>query len=276
MDNLNAEAVQASIEPKSDQLNADDVQSATKTITVTKVVGGSSEQPIFIYYKGENKKSYRPCKSMIRTIVHCWTDEAKNWIGKSMTLFCDPAVKFGGVAVGGIRISHMSHIKGKTTIPLTMARGRKSPYSVEVLKVEGTEELEKLKARCLKEAKGGTESLKNFFMGLSAPDRKKIEAYKEECKVIASKVVVEQSEDVPDEANEKPEVELNIVVKHPTDGEISLDNIEEVGEFLLNCVLEFKEIDDADSVEIMREENKTLLEAVKENNEKIYNSIMED
>ena len=50
-----------------------------------------------------------------------------------MKLYCDPTVKFGGVKVGGIRISHMSGIDTKLCVMLTTTRSKRSEYTVEPL-----------------------------------------------------------------------------------------------------------------------------------------------
>jgi hypothetical protein len=50
-----------------------------------------------------------------------------------MTLFGDPSVKWGGIAIGGIRLSHVSHITKPLTIALTETRGKRKPYSVDPL-----------------------------------------------------------------------------------------------------------------------------------------------
>ncbi|MCJ2025519.1 hypothetical protein MKK52_14985, partial [Methylobacterium sp. J-067] len=50
-----------------------------------------------------------------------------------MTLYRDNGVQFGGVAVGGIRISHMSGISSAMTIALTAAKARRVPYTVKPL-----------------------------------------------------------------------------------------------------------------------------------------------
>jgi hypothetical protein len=47
-----------------------------------------------------------------------------------MTLFRDPEVSYGGMQVGGIRISHMSHIDADFSIPLTMTRLKRALYKV--------------------------------------------------------------------------------------------------------------------------------------------------
>lgn len=122
------------IEPKTDQANFDDFLSgSTKTIKVTKVSAGDGEQPVIINFEGDNGKPYKPGKSMRRVLVHVWGKDAANYVGRSMTLYGDPKVKFGGLEVGGIRISHMSHITEPMTMALTAARALKKPFTVKPL-----------------------------------------------------------------------------------------------------------------------------------------------
>ena len=44
-------------------------------------------------------------------------------------------VKFGGLEVGGIRISHMSHMNGEMTMALTATRAVRKPFTVKPLAV---------------------------------------------------------------------------------------------------------------------------------------------
>jgi len=127
--------LRSTIEPKSDQLNADDLIGTTKTITVTAVKSGTPDQPVTINYEGDNGRPYKPCKSMRRVLIHLWGDDGRQWAGQSMTLYCDPEVKFGGVKVGGIRISHMTGIERPVDVALTVTRGKRAPYKIEPLKV---------------------------------------------------------------------------------------------------------------------------------------------
>lgn len=122
---------------KSSQLNADDLISGPITIKIrdTKVSAGG-EQPVAIFYEGDNGKPWMVCKSMCRVLVSAWGPNSKAYIGKSLTLFRDPHVKWAGMEVGGIRISHMSDIGGDQTIPITVTRGNKKPYLVKSLKTE--------------------------------------------------------------------------------------------------------------------------------------------
>lgn len=126
------------IAPKSDQLNSDDLIAGPRTITITRVTGneGSAEQPVNVYFEGDNGKPYRPCKSMRRVMVQVWGKDGTQYPGRSMTLYRDPEVAFGGLKVGGTRISHMSHIEAPVTMALTATRANKKPFTVKPLKVE--------------------------------------------------------------------------------------------------------------------------------------------
>ena len=120
---------------KSDQLNSDDLVGAPITITIRDVkIKDGGEQPVSIFYEGDNNKPYKCCKSMARVMVHAWGADAKNYIGRSMTLYRDPTVKWAGMAVGGIRISHMSHIEHPLTLALQETKGKKVVFKVAPLK----------------------------------------------------------------------------------------------------------------------------------------------
>ena len=121
-----------SIVPKSDQLNAEDLLSGPITVTVTDVQQGTAEQPIAILIDG-GKQPYKPCKTMRKMLVFCWTDQAANWIGKRLTLYADPDVKWAGVAVGGIRISHLSGIESQVMLMLSETKGKRKPITVKPL-----------------------------------------------------------------------------------------------------------------------------------------------
>jgi len=125
------------IVPKSDQLNADSFVGGPKTYTVAKVTAneGSADQPINIYFEGE-PLVFRPCKSMRRVIVKIWGPDASKYGGRGMTLYRDPKVKWGGMEVGGIRISHMTGLEKAEVMALTETRAARKPYTVQPLKVE--------------------------------------------------------------------------------------------------------------------------------------------
>ena len=123
-------------EPKSDQLNADDLLSESRDLKITavKVVGG--EQPVQIHYEGGEGRPYKPCKSMLRVFMFCWGNDGDEFVGRTIRVYNDPNVKWGGANVGGIRISHMSDIDETKRIMLTETRGRRAPYEVKPLIVK--------------------------------------------------------------------------------------------------------------------------------------------
>lgn len=112
--------------PKSDQLNADDLIAGAKTIRIREMKQTDSEtQPISIYFDGDNNKPYKPSKSMRRVLVQLWGTNGLEYVGRSLTLFRDETVKWAGEAVGGIVISHASHIDGVKRVSSTVAKGKK-------------------------------------------------------------------------------------------------------------------------------------------------------
>ena len=123
------------IEPRSDQVNADDFLAGPRTVRIKSVaISPGTEQPVTIELEGS--KPWRPCKSMSRLLVAAWGPDSTQYAGKSLTLYCDPKVKWGGMEVGGIRVSHMSHIDSDLVLALTMTKGKKAPTRVKPLKAD--------------------------------------------------------------------------------------------------------------------------------------------
>lgn len=135
---MNAIDMGAFIAPKSDQINADDLIGGPRTITISGVSAneGSPEQPINIRFEGDDGKPFRPCKSMRRVMVNIWGPDATQYVGRALTLYRDPKVQFGGMQVGGIRISHMSHIDEPKTMALTASKAKRAPFTVKPLQIE--------------------------------------------------------------------------------------------------------------------------------------------
>ena len=60
--------------------------------------------------------------------------DAKQWVGRRVIVYNDPEVMFGRDKVGGIRISHLSHIDRKRSVRIRAAgAGRKQDWPVEPL-----------------------------------------------------------------------------------------------------------------------------------------------
>jgi hypothetical protein len=133
---FDARDLRPTIVPKSDQLNSEQLLTGALTIKVTGVtVTNSAEQPVTIHYEGDDGRPYKPCKTMRKVLILAWGHDGSEWAGKSMTLFHDPAVKFGGQSVGGIRISHVSHLERDIAVALTATKGKKTLHTIKVLKV---------------------------------------------------------------------------------------------------------------------------------------------
>jgi hypothetical protein len=123
-----------SIVPKSDQKNADDFLTGPQTFTITADVEYQSpEQPFGLVLDGDTAHPYKPGKSMRRVLVAAWGPDSSVYVGRRLTLYTDPSIRFGGQDVGGIRISHLSHIRGPVKLALTLTKGKKGAFVVEPL-----------------------------------------------------------------------------------------------------------------------------------------------
>ncbi len=124
----------SAIVPKSDQINADDLIGGPRTIRIIGVaISPGADQPVSIKFDDSAGKVWRPCKSMSRVLVAAWGPDANAYVGRSVTLYRDPNVKWGGMAVGGIRISHMTHIDKQLVLALTETKGKRAPFVVKPL-----------------------------------------------------------------------------------------------------------------------------------------------
>ena len=117
---------------KSDQVNAVDLAvPVTVTVEGVDVVGG--DQPVNIHLREFPGKAYRPSKSMRRVLVKLWGPRSADYAGRRLTIYNDPSVTWAGKAVGGIRISHASHIDAPVTMSLALAKGKLAPFTVQPL-----------------------------------------------------------------------------------------------------------------------------------------------
>lgn len=176
------------ITPKSDQINFDDFTGGyTKTIKITNVSILAGDQPVAIHYEGENGKPWKPSKGMRRVLVNIWGADASKYVGRSLTLYGDPKVTFGAAAVGGIRISHMSHITEPVTMALTASKASRKPFTVKPLVM--VDDSAALKARLTLAANQGEEVLAAAWKQLTAAEQKTAVNFKDELKKLAASVV---------------------------------------------------------------------------------------
>lgn len=160
--------LRSTIVPRSDQLNAEQLLSDDMTITVTDVRMGSEDQPVILHYENDQGHPFKPCKTMRKLLIFAWGEDGRNWIGKSMTLYNDEKVRFGGMEVGGIRIRALSHIEREIAISLTATKGKKATYNVQPLSVVTLAEV--LQAVASATNKNGMDVAKTMAMQLLNED----------------------------------------------------------------------------------------------------------
>lgn len=126
--------MKVAVKPRSDQWNADDFTGGPRTFTVAGAKHGTAEALYDIELVEGEGRVWRPPNGMLSVLIQLWGDEAYEWIGRRVTLFKDPSVRFGKDVPGGIRISHMSDIGPKGASPsITVSRGQRRPYQVKPL-----------------------------------------------------------------------------------------------------------------------------------------------
>jgi hypothetical protein len=163
---------------KTDQLNSEDFRPGeARTITITGYkITGSAEQPLALYFAGDRGKPFKPCKTMMKVMEAAWGDELDNYVGRSMTLIRDDKVKYGAEAVGGIRVTHMSHISAAISVPVTITRGIKKPYLVKPLRVipGATISVEEARAALAVAVADGLAALQEAWIALPVPVKKAV------------------------------------------------------------------------------------------------------
>jgi hypothetical protein len=179
------------IVPKSSQLNADDlIGDHSLTIKITKVSIAAGDQPVALHFENDGGKPYMPCKSMRRVMVNVWGSDANKYVGRSMTLYRDDKVVFGGMAVGGIRISHMSDIEKDVTLALTVTRANRKPFTVKPLRADNPQPTAVSSTQIMGAArevaaKGGV-AMKEYWKGLNAENRELLKPITKELQDIAA------------------------------------------------------------------------------------------
>jgi hypothetical protein len=125
--------MRVTIEKKTDQLNYEDfLGGVTRIVTIAGVKAGTKEQQYDIAIEGD-ARVWRPAVTVLKLLVAAWGDDATEWVGRRAMLYGDPTVRFGSSVVGGIRVSHVSHIDKPVTASLTETRGKRKSHTVEPL-----------------------------------------------------------------------------------------------------------------------------------------------
>ena len=188
--------VSKTIQPKSDQLNADDLIAGDKVIEITNVkLNESVDQPLSIYFKGDNNRPWKPCKSMRRVLVYIWGEDGSKYVGKSVKIYRDEKASFGGMAVGGIRIKAMSGLNEQKRLILTASKTKRIEYIVMPLNASEkpsnepvTQDNGDLLVGAESAAEKGIDAYKQFYSKLTANDKLKLKPYHEALKQKAEAV----------------------------------------------------------------------------------------
>ena len=120
---------------RSDQLNADDLVSGPRTFTIKEVRRGDNDQPVAIVLaEFPANRPFKPSKTVLRILVYAFGEETDDWPPNvRMTLYRDASVKWAGQEIGGIRVSHLSHIGKQIKVALAESKGKKSLHVVDPL-----------------------------------------------------------------------------------------------------------------------------------------------
>lgn len=168
------------IEPKSDQMNADDLIGSNRIIKITRVVvTDAAQQACSVFFEGDNGKPWKPCKGSGRVLVHAWGEDPKNYVGKFVELYRDPEAIYAGKKVGGIRVRAMSDIEADFEFTETVSKSVRKP--IKILKLTPPKQAPQASPEVVKAgddaAKQGSEIYVRWRDSLQAETRETIRPY---------------------------------------------------------------------------------------------------
>jgi hypothetical protein len=125
--------ISETLTPNSQQLDAIELIDGPRTFTVKKVdVNLKSEQPVHVHFE-EFPRPWKPGINMRRVLGTGWGKDSSGWVGKRVTLYYDPEVRYGAGKPGGSRVSHMSHLDGPLNVPILLSQGNPGVWRVQPL-----------------------------------------------------------------------------------------------------------------------------------------------
>lgn len=125
---------------KTDRFNYEHFISGPKTLKVSRL-GKKVDQGkprLLVFFEGHEDTPYWVPLGMAKCIASPdgWGESPfADWVGRSMTLFGEPTVQYGGKELGGVRVSHLSHIEKPYTTKISIRRGVRIDYEILPLKV---------------------------------------------------------------------------------------------------------------------------------------------
>lgn len=128
--------IRAAIQPRSDQLNYEDFVSGPAVLTIERTEDYRDEkgQPrVAIHMVEYPGRPFKASKTNVKLLAIAWGEDDTDWPGRRVQLTADPTVTYGGKAVGGICVTALSHLPQRFTAKLSVARGKKKDFPVEIL-----------------------------------------------------------------------------------------------------------------------------------------------
>jgi len=127
--------VSTAIQAKSDQLNSIDLAGGPVTVRIVDVKQGNADQPVNIITDVFGpSRPFKPSKTVLRVLVAGWNaTDTTTWVGQSLTLYRDPAVRWAGEQVGGIRVSAMTNLAKPLVIALPTSKGKTAKSTITPL-----------------------------------------------------------------------------------------------------------------------------------------------
>lgn len=129
---ISREDFASTTQAKSDQMNAVDLVGGPVAYRITGIkMTGSPDQPVSISVDG-HRQPWKPSKTFRRVLLLLWPETSpEEWIGRDVVLWCDPEIKWAGEKVGGIAISHASHISERKVFALAESKSKRKTIVVE-------------------------------------------------------------------------------------------------------------------------------------------------
>ena len=128
--------IRAAIQPRSDQLNYEDFLSGPAVLTIERTEDYRDEkgQPrVAIHMVEYPGRPFKASKTNVKLLAIAWGEDDTDWPGRRVQLSADPTVTYGGKVVGGICVTAVSHLPQRFTAKLSVARGKKKDFPVEIL-----------------------------------------------------------------------------------------------------------------------------------------------
>ena len=128
--------IRAAIQPRSDQLNYESFLAGPAVLTIERTEDYRDEKGqhrVAIHMVETPGRPFKANATNLRLLAIAWGDDDTDWPGRRVQLTADPTIVYGGKAVGGIVVTALSHLPERFTAKLSVTRGKKREFPVEIL-----------------------------------------------------------------------------------------------------------------------------------------------